>query len=55
MGGNDSRESADQSRLLGNPKNLFSSARYPSLFPKALRQTSDLFFSKHTFWHDGGS
>ena len=26
------------------PKTFFSSARYPSLFPKALRQTSDLFF-----------
>jgi len=43
MGGNDSRESADQSRLLGNPKNLFSSAGYPSPFQKALRQISVIF------------
>ena len=29
----------------GNPENLFSSARYSSLFPKTLCQTSDLFFA----------
>jgi hypothetical protein len=44
-GRKEERFSEHSSRLSGNPENLFSSARYPSLFPKTLRQTSDLFFA----------